>query len=200
MLWTDKKLFKMQAIHNNQNDWIYTQRKEYITVNEQIAYQCQKPASVMVWPGVTLTGEKTPLIFIEEGVKINQHVYLKLLKEQLIPWINRTFKETSITLQGAESHLIPQMLSRLVQGQYVRVLVKEFMASLSPDLNPMGFPIWSILESNLCSSSHQSVTLLKAKLRHCWDKISLETIHASFNQVSESFRRVVKAKGGYIEK
>ena len=80
--------------------------KEDILLNERIAYKRQKPAYVMVWAGVTSTGEKTPLIFIEEGVKINQHVYLNMLKKQLVPWINVTFKESGTTLQqdGAISH------------------------------------------------------------------------------------------------
>ena len=75
-------------------------------MNERIAYKRQKPAFVMVWADVTSTGEKTPLIIIEERVKINRHVYLNMLKEQLVPWINATFKETGITLQqdGATSH------------------------------------------------------------------------------------------------
>ena len=75
-------------------------------MNEQTAYKHKKPASVMAWAGVTSTGEKTPLIFIEEGVKINQHANLNMWKEQLVPWINATFKESGITLQqdGATSH------------------------------------------------------------------------------------------------
>ena len=58
----------------------------------------------MVWAGVTSTGEKTSLIFIEEGVKTNQQVYLKLLKEQLIPWINRTFRDWDHS-QTRRSHI-----------------------------------------------------------------------------------------------
>ena len=41
----------------------------------------------MVWAGVTYSGLKTLLIFIEEGVKINQHVYLHMLKEPVHPWV-----------------------------------------------------------------------------------------------------------------
>ena len=74
MLWRDKKLLTVQAIHNHQNDRIYAVNKEDIPLNEQIAYKRQKPKSVMVWADVTTTGEKTPLIFIEEEAKINQHV------------------------------------------------------------------------------------------------------------------------------
>ena len=64
------------------------------------------PTSVVVLGGVTSTGEKTPLIFIDERLKISQHAYLNMLKEQLVPWINATSKESGITLQqdGASFH------------------------------------------------------------------------------------------------
>ena len=68
-------------------------------MNKRIAYQWQTPAFIIVLAGVTSTGEKTPLIFIKERVKKQQHVYLILLKDQLILWINRTFSETGITIQ-----------------------------------------------------------------------------------------------------
>ena len=105
-LWTDRKLFTVQAIHHHQHDRIYAVNKEDIPLNERIAHKRQNPASVMVWAGVTSTGEKTPLIFIEEGAKIKQHVYLNMLNEQLVPWINTTFKESGITFlqDGATSH------------------------------------------------------------------------------------------------
>ena len=45
--------------------------------------------------------------------------------------------------------------------------VKYLWPPSSPDLNSMDFAIWTILESNSCSSSQQSVSSLKAKLRHC---------------------------------
>ena len=58
VLWTDKKLLTVLEIHNYQNDRIYAVNKENIPLNERIAYKRQKPASVMVWVGVTSTGEK----------------------------------------------------------------------------------------------------------------------------------------------
>ena len=83
-------------MHNHQNARIYAVSRD-IPLNEQIAYRRQNPASVMVWAGVTSTGDKTPLIFIEERVKINRHVHLNMLKEQL---------ESGITFQqdGATPH------------------------------------------------------------------------------------------------
>ena len=78
--------------------------------------------------------------------------------------------------------------------------MKELWPPSSPDLNPMDFSVWSILESNAGSSYHSRVTSLKAKLKYCWENISPETIRASFNQVTDRLRCVVEAKGGYIKK
>ena len=57
VLWIDGKLFAAQAIQNNQNDRIYTERKEDIPLNERINHQCQTTASVMVWAGANSTGK-----------------------------------------------------------------------------------------------------------------------------------------------
>ena len=75
ILWTDEKLFSIQAIHNPQNDRIWTKNKESVPVELRTSFRRQKPASVMVWAGVTSNGLKTPLIFVEDGVKVNQRVY-----------------------------------------------------------------------------------------------------------------------------
>ena len=93
VLWTEKELFSVQATHYHQNNRIYAVNKEDIPLNERIAYKHQKAVSVMVWAGVTSTGEKTPLIFVEEGVKVNQQL------EQLVPCINAAFRGSGITLQ-----------------------------------------------------------------------------------------------------
>ena len=55
----------------------------------------------------------SPLIFIEAGVKINQHAYLKMLKGKVVPWVNKVTGNKEITLQQdrATSHT-----ARLVQN------------------------------------------------------------------------------------
>ena len=64
---------------------------------------------------------------------------------------------------------------------------------------PMNFAIWSSLESKACSSNYPNIGALKNRLKVCWDEISKETVRASCSQVPDRLRRVVKAKGGYIE-
>ena len=115
----------------------------------------------------------------------------------MISWINRMFKETGITLQQdrAISHTA-NIIQDWCKDNMAGFWGKNLWPPFSLDLNPMDFAILSILKSSSCSSSHPSVTSLKAKLRHCWDKIPLETIRSSSKQISERLRRVVKTKGG----
>ena len=50
-LWTDKKLFTVQAVHHPQNNRIYAVNKSDIPLNNRLTFWKQKPASVMVWAG-----------------------------------------------------------------------------------------------------------------------------------------------------
>ena len=67
LLWTDEKLFTVQAVHNSENDRIYAVNKSDIPLNDRLMFRRQKPASVMVWAGVISIGEKSLHIFIKEG-------------------------------------------------------------------------------------------------------------------------------------
>ena len=96
VLWTDEKLFTVQAIHNHQNDRIWIPNKDMVPVERCSSFRRQKPSSVMVWAGVTSTGLKTPLIFINEGVKINQTIYHRMLEEKVIPWVQETVEEEEL--------------------------------------------------------------------------------------------------------
>ena len=60
---------------------------------------------------------------------------------------------------------------------------KELWPPSSPDLNPMDFRIWSILEQKSCPVSHSSVEVLKQKLTKSWAEIDAETVHATCDQV-----------------
>ena len=71
---------------------------------------------------------------------------------------------------------------------------KELWPPSSPDLNPMNFGIWSILEQKACSQSHSSVKALKWKLIKSWQEIEGETVSATCDQVIPRLRRVVRQK------
>ena len=110
--WTDEKLFTVQATNKHQNDRIYAMNKADVPLNKSIAHKRQKPACLTDWACLILTGKRTPIIFIDEGANMNQHDYQNMLKEQLIPWINATFKEMVLLSNKIEPHPTLLILSK----------------------------------------------------------------------------------------
>ena len=81
------------------------------------------------------------------------------------------------------------------QTNFPRFWLKEFWHPFSPDLNPMNFNIWSILEKT-CASSHLNVEALKRSLEKEWEKISQSAICAAIKSFRGRLKKIIKAKGG----
>ena len=114
-----------------------------IPEERRISFRRQKPASAMVWAGVTSCGQKTPLIFIEEGVKINQHVYLGLLRDQVVPWVQSTIGDGGVTLQQDGATSQRQNGSELLQRAFQRIFAKGPLASFFSGSQPNGH--WNLV-------------------------------------------------------
>ena len=114
--------------------------------------------------------------------------------------MNSLSLDDGLTLQqdGATAHTA-KMVQEWCKEHFKAFWPKDIWPPSSPDLNPMDFGIWSILEQKACKVSHSSVEVLKQKLTESWDEIDFETVRATCVQVSECLRRVIRAKGGYIE-
>ena len=148
----------VEAVHNTQNDQTWAKNVENISVEQQIAFRCQKPASIMVWNGVTSCGQKAPLIFIEGGVKINQHVYLATLKDEVLLLVKKRKENNGVTLlqDGATSHAA-KMVRSWCKENFTIFWSKEFWPPSSPDLNSMDFVM---LDHKACATSHKNILML----------------------------------------
>ncbi|KIH47490.1 hypothetical protein ANCDUO_22450, partial [Ancylostoma duodenale] len=68
-------------------------------------------ASAMVWAGVSATG-RTPLVFVEERVKINADVYVdQILEKHVLPWFSAHYGQGRWTFKqdGAPAHKTAKM-------------------------------------------------------------------------------------------
>lgn len=197
ILFTDEKLLCIEQAHNHQNDRIYSSSRpgEVAVIPHR-----QKPDSVMVWGGICSTG-KTPLIFIEKGVKINQEIYRRdILDAVVLPWSQQHFGNQPWIFQQDSA---PSHRARSVQ-QWCKDNFPGFISSkewppYSPDLNPMDYSLWSILETRACATKHKSVDALKAKLTQEWAKITMEELRHIVENFTKRLRLCIKAKGGYFE-
>ncbi|QQP32890.1 Putative DD37D maT transposase, partial [Caligus rogercresseyi] len=70
-----RKFSRSRPPTNSLNDRILTWKKEDIPVELRTAFRRQKPPSITVWAGATSDGKRAPLIFVEEGVKVDQAVF-----------------------------------------------------------------------------------------------------------------------------
>ena len=199
-IWSDEKMFTVQAVMNSQNDRVYAANAGDLPEGSRTHFCRQKPAGVMVWAAVASDGTKSPLLFIEEGVKVNSLVYLQMLKEKVLPWVTEAFGEHYVfTQDGAPAHTsnVTQMWCK---EHFSGFLDKNMWPPSSPDINPMDFAIWSILESDVSKISYSSVAALKKALVTSWSNLDEETVRHSCESVTSRLKAMIKAKGGHIEK
>ena len=78
-------------------------------------------------------------------------------------------------------------------------LTKEELPPSSPDLNPMDFCVWSVLERNVCRKPHSTVEALKRSLQREWTKLPMDVVRAAVEATPKRLKEVVKRRGGFIE-
>ena len=144
---------------------------------------------------------RTPLIFIPQGANINSINYRELVLERVLNNVGQErFELGSFIFQqdGAPAHTSKATQS-WIQTKIQGFISKEKWPSYSPDLNPMDYSVWSILQANACFDSHRNINALKQKLCREWAKIPQETLCAAIEALPDRIKRVIQNKGGYIE-
>lgn len=200
LVFSDENFFTVQQYVNKQNDRVWLKCKSNDNLDQRIALRKQAPASVMVWAAVTATG-RSPLVFIDQGVKINQQIYRKnILNDALLPWARKQFGRNHWTFQqdSAPSHKARET-QIFLQENVPSFISSQQWPPYSPDLNPMDFSIWSILEAKVSTKKYVTVDALKIALRREWNKIPADHIRAACEAFSVRLDAVIRAKGGHIE-
>jgi transposase len=200
ILFSDEKFFSVEQVYNVQNDRVLSPDAATANRRGRIIPRAQKPAGVMVWAGVTSDG-KTPLIFVENGIKINANNYVNdILEAVVLPWSQQHYGDQPWTFQQDSA---PAHRANTTQ-EWCRDNLPEFITAqewppYSPDLNPLDYSIWGILESKACATAHKSVDSLKRSLLRAWDEIDVNVLCGAVDQFPKRLNACVKANGGYFE-
>ena len=198
ILFTDEKLFTIEESSNRQNDRIISHSSDTIPEDVRYVTRIQKPLSVMVWTGVSGIG-RTPLVFVPQRAKISSISYRELILEPVVKDINQSmFSGKAFLFQqdGAPSHT-----SKLTQA-WLKENIPDFLprrnGPYSPDLNPIDYSIWSILENKACANSHTSIDTLMTSLNREWGKIPQETLRTAVEAFPRRLKAVIQKKGGIL--
>ena len=154
----------------------------------------------MVWGGICASA-KTPLVFVDQGVKINQEVYRRdILETMVLPWAQQHFGDVNWTFQQDSA---PAHKTKMTQ-YWCWTHFPDFIASskwppYSLDLNPMGYSVWSILEARACATCHISLESLKQSLHRKWDRLSPEDLRPIAENFKTHLGLCIAAGGGHFE-
>jgi len=69
----------------------------------------------------------------------------------------------------------------------------------SPDLNPVDYAIWRILQERVYRCQIRDVDHLKDRLIEEWRRFDQNIIDTAVNQWRDRLRKCVRAKGGHVE-
>ncbi|KAI6648777.1 MhmaT1 transposase [Oopsacas minuta] len=199
-LFSDEKLFTIEEATNPQNDRIISSSISSIPEELRYVSRIQKPLSVMVWAGISSIG-RTPLIFVPAGVKIDTRTYRELILEPVIQDLSKTMfsgKPFVFQQDGAPAHT-SNATQAWLRSNNPDFIQKEEWPPYSPDLNPMDYSIWSILETRACLKSHTNIDSLKKSLCREWERIPQEILRAAVEAFPKRLKAVIERKGGYIE-
>lgn len=202
LVFSDEKTFCIEHFLNKQNDRKWFSGRSSDHSDDLRITRRQGADQIMVWAAVTENG-RSPLLFLPMGrneVKINQHIYReKVLEGALLPWARKQFGSEPWTFQQDSA---PSHKAKGTQN-WLKNNVPHFIAhtdwpSSSPDLNPLDYCVWGILQARACAKKHTSLEALKADLVREWKRIGQNVIRESCRSFEKRLKAVVDAKGGYI--
>ena len=76
---------------------------------------------------------------------------------------------------------------------------KDEWSASSPDLNPLDYSIWSLLEADVNAEEHNSVESLKNAISEAFERLPMEVINQAVDNWMKRLDAVIKAKGGHFD-
>uniref|UniRef100_A0A8R1E8P8 HTH luxR-type domain-containing protein n=1 Tax=Caenorhabditis japonica TaxID=281687 RepID=A0A8R1E8P8_CAEJA len=180
VIWTDEKIFTIEPLPNRQNQRQLLSKDDSMSPKRRLAHNRLFPKSVM---------------------KINSEVYQKIvLMDNLLPWVTQHFAGGPFILQQdwAPSHGSRSTLA-VLEAHFPGFLDKNLWPASSPDLNPMDFSVWGMLEGKIAGKVFATVDDLKAALEVAWASIDDGYLRRTVNSVKKRLRACVKARGSNFE-
>jgi len=196
IIFSDKKNFTVDMAFNHKNDRFLSKERSSVPP----VMRTKHAASVMALGIIASNGKKMPIFFFPRGIRVGTNEYLDVLINVVKPWLDREFADVPYVFQQDST---PGHASKRVQEWMTNNMTfwpKKMWPSSSPDLNPLDFAVWGVMDRNARATSHPNVDSLKTAIVESWGNISENFIKKSCKAFRPRLEAVIAADGGHIEK
>lgn len=203
IFFTDEKLFTIAAPTNSQNDRFYVRpgtMKKNVNETRLLRTRPTFSKSVMVSVGVSKLG-CTEIHFIEPGVKVNGAYYRNnLLAQKLLPDIRKISQGEFFVFQqdGAPAHRARDTVAFLEQ-ETPDFIPPTLWPPNSPDLNPVDYSIWSVLQEKVYRYRIDNLAELKTRVIDEWARFDQSIVDAAIDQWRRRLSACVRVSGAHFE-
>lgn len=202
IFFSDEKIFTVAPPVNLQNDRLYVPHgtnKRAINAERLLRTRPTFSKSVMVSVAISKLG-CTELIFVDPGVKVNSEYYRNvLLAQQMLPSIRHLAGDAYIFQQdNAPAHRARATVEYLKEAT-PQFISPDLWPPNSPDLNPVDYKIWGVVQDRVYQRRVNNVLELKERLTEVWAEFGQEVIDEAIDQWRQRLRACVRAKGHHFE-
>lgn len=195
-VFSDEKIFTVDAVVNRRNDrYIAASRAEVKGI-----FRTKHPAQVMVFGVVASDGKKMPPYFFKPGEKVGAESYYKVLRYHVLPWLKANYPQGDYvwTQDGAPCHTATKV-QEFCRKNFADFWAKDLWPPSSPDLNPLDYAVWGVLEARVNKTSHPNTESLKTAIKEAWADLSDDFIVNSCRSFRSRVEAVISNNGGHIE-
>lgn len=202
IFFTDEKVFRVDPPWNAQNDRVYAPadgRKSDVVDERLFVERGHFSPGIMVSAGVSKLG-KTSLHFVEPEAKVNGEYYREQILRVMLPECAQLAGADGYTFQqdGARAHTARDTIAFL-EERVPDLLEPTMWPPNSPDLNPMDYCIWGVLQSMVYRQRIENRDQLRTALLECWNSLSQETVDSAIDQFRPRLRKIIDVEGKHIE-
>ena len=193
---SDEKNFTQEQKINRRNDRYLADNIEEVPIVMHVKF----PLNVMVLAVVSSEGDVMPPFIFEKGVKLNSEVYIEVLNNVVKPWMHEVAKGRPYVFQqdSAPCHASKKTQAWLLENVYHH-WSPELWPPNSPDLNPLDYFVWGVLEAKTNSVFHPNLDSLKTAIVEQFALLDRHDIIKACRAFRTRVEKVVKAEGGHIE-
>jgi len=200
ILFTGEKIFTIEEQYSHQNDKIYAQTSR--EAKEKFP-RVQKHHHSFTHHGLVGVSHQgvTTFHFCEKGVKTGARVYQEDMLQGVMKPLNTTLfngQKWVFQQDSAPEHRAKTTQEWLWRHAPTFISAKDW-PSRSPDLNPLDYKLWAVLEDMACRKHHNNLDSLKRFLVKAVAEIPLEMVRAAIAEWLGHLKACVEAEGGHFE-